>query len=381
MVSWARRATSLALVSCLVALVLPAAASARPKAPTGPKTSAPPAAAVTTKYFKGAFQPNELVTTNGEVWLVTAGNSNGTGCRIGRMRTSTLLVTSYPLATCGFNVTAGPGAIYLETTVSDVKSETYAVHIERFSTSSHVSTVYSTVSATMFLGSDIGHTQLAYVDGFLWFYAWLPQGAEVLELSSRTGAVERAFRSVPQIGGAEPIITGARGQVWLAGGAGSGADFLRIDVKSGTSRVVRLPGSYASVYNLASVGTSLFLLYLVYPSSASAGPRLPSHVARFNTKGELQRVSPDEQVGTSLVPLLGNLFAVGPASSCKAPVLAQQVNELTLQTSVIAKLSPPGDPCVGQEADRSVGAAGHSIFVLFASTPESLYRLTPRSSR
>jgi hypothetical protein len=370
----------MALVCCLVALVLPAAASARPKAPTGPKTSAPPAAAVTTKYFKGGFQPNELVTTNGEVWLVTSGNSNGTGCRIGRMRTSTLLVTSYPLSTCGFNVTAGPGAIYLETTVSDVKSETYAVHIERFSTSSHASTVFSTVSATMFLGSDIGHTQLAYVDGFLWFYAWLPQGAEVLELSSETGAVERVFRSVPQIGGAEPIITGAQGQVWLAGGAGSGADFLRIDVKDGASRVVRLPGSYASVYNLASVGTSLFLLYLVYPSStSSAGPALPSHVARFNTRGKLQRVSPNEQVGTLLVPLSGNLFAIGPGSSCKPPVLVQQVNELTLQTSVIAKLSPPGDACVGESADRSVGAAGHSIFVLFGSAPGSLYRVTPRA--
>jgi len=211
---------------------------------------------VATKHFTGAFQPDQLVTTDGEVWLVSSENGAANGCRIGRLRTKTLALTSYALSTCGLNVTAGPGAIFLETAVANVKSETYAIHIERFSTSSHVSTVYPTVSATMFLGSDIAHTQLAYVGGSLWFYAWLPAGAEVLELSSATGAVERVFRSVPQIGGAEPIITGAGGQVWLAGGAGSGADFLRIDVRSGARRVVQLPGRYASVYNLASVGAS-----------------------------------------------------------------------------------------------------------------------------
>jgi hypothetical protein len=336
--------------------------SARSAAP------ARPAASVTTKHFTGAFQPDQLVTTDGQVWLVSP--ESGNGCRIDRLRPKTMALTSYPLSTCGFNVTAGPGAIFLETTVADVKSETYAIHIERFSTSSHVSTVFRMVSATMFLGSDIAHTQLAYVDGSLWFYAWLPAGAEVLELSSETGAVERVFRSVPQIGGAEPIITGAGGQVWLAGGAGSGADFLRIAVRSGARRVVQLPGRYASVYNLASVGESLFLLYLVYPSTTtSVGAALPSHVARFNANGELRQVSPSEQVATWLVPLSGRLFAVGPGSSCTPPALVQEVNELTLRTSLIAKLLPPGGPCSGESAYRSVGVAGHSIFVLFGGAP------------
>ena len=350
--------------------------SARPPAPHRP------AASVTTKYFRGKFQPDQIVTTDGQVWLVSSGSESGNGCRIGRLRPKTMALTSYPLATCGLNVAAGAGAIFLETTVANVESETYAIHIERFSTSAHVATVFSTVSATMFLGSDIAHTQLAYADGSLWFYAWLPAGAEVLELSSETGAVEHVFRSVPQIGGAEPIITGAGGQVWLAGGAGSGADFLRIDARSGASRVVRLPGRYASVYNLASVGASLFLLYLVYPSTtASTVAALPSHVARFNATGKLEGVSPDEQVGGWLVPLSGRLFAVGPGNSCTRPALVQEVNELTLRTTVLATLSPPGGSCSGESSYRSVGAAGHSIFVLFGGPAPTLYRVTALTGR
>ena len=333
---------------------------------------------VTTKYFKGPFQPDQLVTTNGQVWLVSSGDQDGSGCRIGRLRTATLALTSYPLSACGFNVTAGGGALFLETTVADVKSETYAIHIERFSTSTHASKVFGTVSATMFLGSDIAHTQLAYVAGSLWFYAWLPSGAEVLELSSKTGAVKRVFRSVPSIGGGEPIIAGAPGQVWLAGGAGSGADFLRIDVRNGSSRTVRLPNKYASVYDLASVGTSLFILYLAYPASSSTGSvRLTAHVGRFNKNGQLLKTSPNEQLGTSLVPLSTSLFSVGPGNSCTPPALVSGVDEKTLRTNVVAKLSPPGGPCGGESVNRSVGSAGHSIFALFGGSPASLYRVTP----
>jgi hypothetical protein len=132
------------------------------------------------------------------------------------------------------------------------------------------------------------------------------------------------------------------------------------------------------VYNLASVGASLFLLYLVYPSATtSAGGALPSHVARFNAKGKLQGVSPDEQVGGRLVPLSGRLFAVGPGSSCTPPALVQEVNELTLRTSLLTKLSPPGGACSGESAYRSVAAGGHSIFVLFGGPPATLYRVTP----
>jgi len=366
-----------AVVLCLAGLALGAHDAASSNA------SAPPNAAVTTKYFSGAFQPDQLVTSDGQVWLVTSGNSNGTGCRIGRLAPATMAVTSYPLPACGFNVTAGPGAIFLETTVARVKSETYAIHIERFSTSAHVSTVFGTVSATMALGSDIAHTQLAYLAGSLWFYASLNGRAEVLELSTGTGAVERVFRSVPQIGGTEPIIVGTPGYVWLAGGAGSGADFLRVDVRSGDSRTVEFPGRFASVYELAASGGSLFFLYLGYPSSTSptstppARVALTAHVGHFNANGELLKVSPDEQLGTWLVPLAGSMFSVGPGGSCAPPVLLWRVDEQTLRTAVVTRLSPPGNPCVGEPGFRAVGAAGHSIYVLFSGPAASLYRVTP----
>ncbi len=345
--------------------------------------AARPATSVTTKYFSATFQPDQLVTTGGQVWLVSSGNSNGTGCRIGRLGPVTMAITSYPLSACGFNVTAGPGAIFLETTIARVKSETYAIHIERFSTSAHVSTVFGTVSATMGLGSDIAHTQLAYAGGSLWFYAWSSGRAEVLELSAGTGAVERVFRSVPQIGGTEPIIVGTPGYVWLAGGAGSGANFLRVDVRSGDRRTVEFPGRFASVYELASSGGSLFFLYLGYPSSTSPASTSPgkvaltAHVGHFNANGELLKVSPNEQLGTWLVPLSGSMFSVGPGGSCAPPVLVWGVDEQTLQTSVVTRLWPPGNPCVGESSFRAVGAAGHSIFVLFSGPPAAVYRVTP----
>lgn len=375
--SWPRRSTAVAAVFCLAGPALWAHAAASSNAAVRPN------AAVTTKYFDRTFQPDQLVTNDGQVWLVASGNSNDTGCRIGRLNPVMMALTSYPLSACGFNVTAGPGAIFLETTVAHVKSETYAIHIERFSTSTDVSTVFGAVSATMALGSDIAHTQLAYLGGSLWFYAWFNGRAEVLELSTATGAVERVFRSVPQIGGTEPIIVGTPGYVWLAGGAGSGADFLRIDVRSGASRTVEFPGRFASVYELASSGGSLFFLYLGYTSSTSPTSNssrsgdLTAHVGHFNSNGQLLKVSPDEQLGTWLVPLSGDMFSVGPGSSCAPPVLVWRVDEQTLRTGVVARLSTPGNPCVGESSFRAVGAAGQSIYVLFSGPPASVYRVTP----
>lgn len=342
----------MAVVSCLAGLALwadgAASSAAGQQAGELVAGSVRPAAVVTTEYFSGTSQPDQLVTTDGQVWLVSSGNSNDTGCRIGRLNPVTMALTSYPLSACGFNVTAVPGAIFLETTVADVKSETYAIHIERFSTSTYVSTVFGTVPATMGLGSDIAHTQLAYVAGSLWFYAWFNGRAEVLELSTGTGAVKRVFRSVPQIGGTEPIIVGTPGYIWLAGGAGSAADFLRIDVRSGARRTVESPGKFASVYELASSGGSLFFLYLGYPSSTSptstspARVALTAHVGHFNANGELLKVSPNEQLGTWLVPLSGSMFSVGPGSSCTPPVLVWGVDEQTLRTGVVTRLWPPG---------------------------------------
>ncbi len=97
----------------------------------------------------------------------------------------------------------------------------------------------------------------------------------------------------------------------------------------------------------------------------------------FNANGELLKVSPNEQLGTWLVPLSGSMFSVGPGGSCAPPVLVWRVDEQTLRTGVVARLWPPGNPCLGESSFRAVGAAGHSIFVLFSGPAASLYRVTP----
>ena len=267
------------------------------------------------------------------------------------------------------NVTAGPGAIYLEVPVAEVSSETYAVHIERFSTSTHASTLFGTVSATMSLGSGIAHTQLAYADGSLWFYANERGVPEVLQLSPSTGAVQRSFTPVPQIGGTEPLIAATPGYVWLAGGAGSGADFLRIDVHNGATRAVRLPGRYASVYDLVGIEGRLFILYLAYP----AGTGSTNHVGSFSPSGGQLARSPGEEVGAWLVSVGGALFSGGPSSTCNGPSLPiWRVDEPSLRTSAVAELHPPGDPCIDQ-GFRAVATAGNSLFVLSGS---AVYRVT-----
>ena len=355
-----------------VASVPASTARASPNATEAHGVGAPPQARarVSSRSFNEGFSPDQVVGAGGQVWLVSSGNGNGTGCRMGRLGPTTMALTTYPLAACGMNVTAGPGAIYLEVPVAEVKSETYAVHIERFSTSAHTSVMFGTVSATMFLGSGIAHTQLAYADGLLWFYANERGQPEVLQLSPSTGAVERRFTSVPQIGGAEPLIAATPGYVWLAGGAGSGADFLRIDVHSGATRAVHLAGRYASVYDLIGTEGRLFMLYLAYPPGTGS----TSHIGSFSPSGGQLARSPSERVGTWLVPLGGALFSGGPSGTCSGPSLSiWRVDKQSLQTSAVAELHPPGDPCINQ-GFRPVATAGNGLFVL--SGP-AVYRVTP----
>jgi len=149
------------------------------------------AATVTTKSFARQFAPDEVVAARGEIWLVSAGNGNGPGCRAGRLDPAAMVVSTYRLASCGWNLTVGGGALYLETSVADVKHQAYLVHIERFSLSTHRSVVFRAVSVTMFLGSDIAHTQLAYADSSLWLYT-MPKGSHstaLLKLSPTDGHV------------------------------------------------------------------------------------------------------------------------------------------------------------------------------------------------
>lgn len=48
-----------------------------------------------------------------------------------------MAVFTYRLASCGWNLTVGGGALFLETSVADVKDPAYLVHIERLSLGRH----------------------------------------------------------------------------------------------------------------------------------------------------------------------------------------------------------------------------------------------------
>jgi hypothetical protein len=368
------RSASRVMAAAVIAVVLTMIAASYPAG------AAVLTAPVTTKHFDGAFQPDQVVAAGGAIWLVGAGPRGvnyGTGCRLGRLNPDSMRVATYRIPQCGFNVTAGDGAIFLETWV--VSSQMYQIHIERFSTSTHATTVFPTVSAALCLCSAIAHTQLAYADGSLWFYA-VPDssnGPEVLQLSASTGAVEHAYLSVPEIGGTEPFVTGAPGYLWLAGGPGSGANFVRIDVHTDAVRSVKLPGRVASVYDVLAVQGQLYFLYLASRGGTGSSSSYTSHLGHLSSSGVLVAESPNEQVGSWLVNLPGRLFSVGAGSTCPSGAHAWSIDEETLQATSVANLPPPGgNPCLGGGDFRPVAAVSGALFYLYINSPESvLYRV------
>jgi len=289
-----------------------------------------------------------------------------------------MAVTTHPLPRCGINITAGDGSIYLEAAVADVKNETYAIHVERFSVADGRTTLDPS-AASVFLGSDIAHTQFEFADGWLWLFF----DNEVLQISPTTGLVVRRFTSTINQGGAEPLIVGDDGDVWFAGGAGSGAQFLRIDVSSGATRTVTMPGEYASVYGLATDAGRLLFLYLADGANSNAPitTTLTNHIGEFSPSGRLIATSRNEAVPSNIVGVSGGLYGVGPDGTCTSTSLSVTViDPVSLDDRVIASLTTPGTTCLGDGGYRPVATAGADIFVLYATqTAATLYRVTPHS--
>jgi hypothetical protein len=365
------------VVSCLALLFIIA-----PQLTALPTSGASPSAIVEAKYFSQGFSPDQVAAAAGAIWQMSSGPTGvdyGTGCRMGRLDPITMALTIYPIPLCGMNVTAGNGALFLETTTADAKTESYAIRIERFSTSTHLATILSALSTTLFLGSDIAHTQLGYYDGSLWLYA-TPKASsspQLLQLSPATGAVEWTYVDVPKIGGTEPIILAAAGYLWLAGGAGAGADFMRINVRTHAQRLIRPAGNYVSVYNMVSVNKQIYFAYLEPSSGTTSAGSLTSHVAHLSPSGAVVARSPNEQVGSWLVGLGGKLFSVGPSGSCTSGLRLWSINEETLRTTPVADLKTPGNACIGGSIYRQVAAVNDAVFDLYdGGSWAVLYRVT-----
>jgi hypothetical protein len=365
---WHVIATAIAVLMTATAAPCPAGASS---------LTAP----VITKHFDGAFQPDQVVVAAGAVWLVGAGPVGadyGTGCRLGRLNPESMRVATYRIPQCGFNVSAGDGALFLETSVTI--SDMYQIHVERFSIATHTATVFSTVSAALCVCSAIAHTQLTYADGSLWFYA-VPDASnapEVLQLSPSTGAAEHAYLSVPEIGGTEPFIEGAPGYVWLAGGPGGGVDFARIDMATDAVLPVDVPGPLASIYDVIAIEGQLYFLYLASNGGTGSSASYTSHVGHLSPSGVLVAESRTQQIGSSLAALSGRLYSVGVGNTCSSGAHAWSIDEATLRATRLANLPPPGgNPCLGGGDFRPVAAVNGALFYLYNDAAESvLYRVT-----
>lgn len=339
-----------------------------------------PRSNVAIKDFNGAFVPDELVESRDRLWLVSDG-SGKEGCRAGELGISAENVTTYPLARCGINATASGPYLFLETMTADVHTQTYAVHIERFSTTTHRSNLFAGTVAELFLGSDAAHTQLAYVGGWLWFYANLAghRSSSLLQISPSTGAVVRSYSPVPPIVSAEPFIVGTPGHVWLSGGPGSGATFARVSIAKKRAHSFELSGNYASVYALAGAGANIIFDYLARSSPARAGS-FTDHVGRLRADGSLLSTSPNEVVGNLLVDSSGRLYSVGAGTTCANGASVWQIDQQTLRTSLETRLATDGDACLGFSGPRPVAAAAGKIYALYDLQSEALlYRVASTS--
>lgn len=333
--------------------------------------------------FTGAFQPSEIVSAAGRLWLIDErALSSGTGtCSAGALDPASLTVHPFPLASCGFNAVAGGGHLYLETETGQPGTNDWLVHIESVSLAQPSSVVLAPVDVTV-VGSEIAHTQLAYANGHLWLDAYSSdRGQTVVEIAPASGVVVGTFTGVPPGGGVEPLLTAGPGGVWAAGGAG-GSTSPAVVNGVGTGAVHVLPPVVASNENgtiewMAPVGALMWLDVATFtPSQGLRQTQMEERLVEMDSAGTVVRRSGVEALGSSLVTVGGNLYSVGDADSC-AVVHVYRVDPASLHAAVVATLRPPGASCLGG-SERPVAAVGGSLYVLNPTSSGSvLYRYTP----
>ena len=339
--------------------------------------------------FRGGFQPYQEVGAAGALWLINQTDTTDGSCRVTRFDPVTLVTTqTYALAACGNNVVAGDGQLYLETEVTQ-PDDSNPIRIETFSLSDHRSKVLTPVAMTVF-GSAIAHTQLAFADGWLWLYGPTAQGAEVVKIAPATGAVVATLRGVPEIGGTEPLIVAGPGGVWFSGGPGGSptlalaspmVDAAGASAKT-TLRLVPAEGPEAATVEwMADVEGRLWMGELggvAIPAHFSHGA-LAESIVVLGRSGAVVTASPVEDYGQAPVVASGEVLSVGPGGSCDSQPI-WRVNGTSLVTTVVGRLRPPFEPCLGQGSYRNVAVAGGAVFVLDStggSQPAVLYRIRP----
>jgi hypothetical protein len=334
--------------------------------------------------FGGAFHPDQVVGTDGTLWLIGQNGavSDSGRCHVARIDPVTVATVTYPLSACGMNVVAGGGALYLETEKSR-PDNSYLIHIERFSLATKTSTVLPAVAMTVF-GSEIAHTQLAYVGGRLWLYG-TTTGSRVVQVSPTTGAMVRTYSDVPDIGGTEPLISsGPGGEVWLAGGPGGSPTPAVISRSPTVVAPVPVkglsPGEGGSTIEwMAPVGGNVWVgVAAATDTLGQTSAPLIEHILKVDRAGAVIGRSRAEDFGSAPLSVAGTLFSVGPGQSC-ADQPVWHVDVSTLRTTLATTLHP-ADACGSEGSFRYVAAAGGSLFVLDTTgsgTGAELYRIKP----
>ncbi len=316
------------------------------------------------------------------MWLIQETDS-GAGCQARRLDARTFnVVATFPLSNCGFNVVAGDnGYLYLEALTGEPGTNNFMIHVEALSTTTGASTVFAPVVMTVG-GSGIAHTQLAFIDGWL----WLDGRSELVQISPTTGAAAHTITGAPA-GAYLPLVVAGPGGIWLAGDSSPSSVIDLVPFPSTEPQMTALPpvsGSRRGSLTIDWMSPVDGRMWLGVTTN-TATPVSPlgtttQQIFVVNGSGTVVRRSPVEVDGTSLDHLPTGLFTVA-APTC-SNVRISQVNPSSLGVTTVATLRWPYGPCISGES-RPVTTAGGDIFVLNRgdSAPSSLspvlYRITP----
>jgi len=296
-----------------------------------------------------------MVADAGRGWVL--GSVPGTRCALESVAPRTLRTRRFGLASCGLDLLAAGGDLYLAAEHPVAGSDSTQLRIERFDPATGRSVVLRPVDLTLH-GSAVAHTALAFGHGSLWLWGETGRGGVLVAVSPATGRVQRTMRGVPAIGGAQPLLVATAGGLWLAGGPGATAVVDRLAWGAAAPSPVYRGPMDGSVLWLAPAAGALWAAVV---TDVPGGGPATVHVVVLGPSGPTaERPDPegaDPPTGTG--PLL---WALGPAGlSCTGPLRLLRIDAATGTAAVSATLPAPAGPCL---VTTAVAAFGRTALAL-----------------
>jgi hypothetical protein len=358
--------TVLVLVTALVLALLVSTGSGKKVAPQAVAGAGSGAGRhrVRTVALPGAFAPQAVVSASGKIWVLGSLSPDHT-CALAEVAPVTLRTTTFALPACGSYITVGGGKIFLADGVFTAATDSAAFHIESFDTTTHQAMVMAPVDVTT-TGTGDAHMDMTYGGGFLWLAPW---SADLLEISTATGAVVRSITGDPRANGGHPIVAGAASGLWSAPGVGGPEVIDRLAPQSSTPANVFTGSVSGGVWFLAAADGRM---WAEVADSRDEGRRFVTGLVAFDGSGREVLQIPFRQLGQSAIVASGDdLWALTAGAACTGRQRLWRIDGST-GTSVVTTFASPVVPCPSAFGAAQLAAVGGDVFVLNAADAPGL---------